>query len=142
MKKFAVFCAGLIGLSSVAEAGVLGAILSTAGQAGHDAAMTRYQANEIMQTAAMLMILSQTGNGGKGKELTLAESGEKIKDVCNVDMWATKEGVVTITFGETCVTPKGDTVDMPAVMEQVQKVGKERISCKEKRCIYKMEWNN
>ena len=142
MKKFGLFCAGLIGLASVAEAGVLGAILSTAGQAGHDAAMTRYQANEIMHTAAMLMILSQTGNGGKGTDLTLAESGEKIKDVCNVDMRATKKGVVTITFGESCVTPKGDTVNMPAVIEQVQEVGKERVSCNVKTCIYKMEWNN
>ena len=125
-----------------ASTGVVAAgVMTVGGVVGYNMAMTRYQANEVLNTAAMLSIMAASANGGEGKDITLAEAKKEFgmaSEICNVDMKATKEGVVTITFGEDCQVGK-DTVHMRAVQEQVQKLSGERVvSSSEKECVIDM----
>ena len=113
-------------------------VMSVGGVAGYNMAMTRYQANEILNTAAMLSILAMSGNSGQGKDMTLAEAGLP-QEICNVDMKATKEGVVTIVFGEDCQTKDGKAVHMKAVREQVRETSGHRVlDCSENKCVIDM----
>ena len=109
--------------------------LSVGGIAGYNMAMIRYQANEVLNTAAMLAIMAMSADGGMGKETTLTES-ELPNDICNVDMISDENGKVKITFGDDCKTKKGEAVHMKAVREQVENLSGNRVvSCSESECI-------
>ena len=64
------------GRSMVEMLGVLAIIgvLSVAGIAGYTMAMNKYRANEVAQSASMLLILAQTRNHGDGDCLRLTDS--------------------------------------------------------------------
>ena len=143
MKKIAVFCAGLIGLACVAEAGVLGEIAETVGwQKANLQTAPASQANAIEDMAADLAIMAMSYDRGMGRDITLAESknlSAEIMDlelkVCNVDMHSTLLGVVTITFGESCVTSEGIEMDVPTVMKLIQESNSHRATCSKSICV-------
>ena len=114
-------------------------VMAVGGVAGYSMAMTRYQANEVLNTASMLAIVAMSANGGEGQKLTLAEAEESgIKsEICNIDMASDEKGNVKITFGEDCQTKGGEIVHMKAVQEQVEKIVEERASCSENVCFIK-----
>jgi len=116
--------------SGLAAAGVM----AVGGVAGYNMAMTRYQANEVLNTAAMLAIMAMSADGGQGKDMTLAES-ELPNEICNVDMEADKNGNVKITFGSDCKTEKGEAVHMKAVREQVEKLLGNKGTCTGNVCV-------
>ena len=117
--------------SGLAAAGVM----AVGGVAGYNMAMTRYQANEVLNTASMLAIVAMSADGGRGKKTTLAESGLP-SEICNVDMAADENGKVKITFGSDCTTKKGEAVHMKAVREQVEKLSGGRvISSTDNECV-------
>ena len=110
--------------------------LSVGGIAGYNMAMIRYQANEVLNTAAMLAIVAMSADGGQGKNMTLAES-ELPNEICNIDMEADKNGNVKITFGSDCKTKKGEAVHMKAVQNMLQEVAGDRASCADNECFIK-----
>ncbi|MBR6412191.1 MAG: hypothetical protein IKS41_03405 [Alphaproteobacteria bacterium] len=117
--------------------GVAG-ILSFLGKTGHDMAMTRYYANEVLNTAAILSISATSANGGEGKDITLTELKKEFNpsfDLCNVDMVGYKNGFVKIMFGDDCQTPRGEDISLQAVQEQVQKLSGERANCSNRECL-------
>ena len=65
------------GRSMVEMLGVLAiiGILSITGIYGYTIAMRRYKANEIVQAASMLVVMSQAANSGQGDCMTLTSSG-------------------------------------------------------------------
>ena len=115
--------------SGLAAAGVM----AVGGVAGYNMAMTRYQANEVLNTASMLAIVAMSADGGQGKKTTLAESGLP-SEICNVDMVANEHGKVEITFGIDCKTKSGETVHMKAVQKMLQEVAGDRVSCAGNEC--------
>ena len=107
--------------------------LSAGGIAGYNMAMTRYQANAVLNTASMLAIVAMSSNGGEGKDMSLDESGLP-NEICNVDMNANKNGVVRIVFGADCRTADGKAVRMKAVQKIVQEISGQRATCSENMC--------
>lgn len=118
--------------SGLAAAGVM----AVGGVAGYNMAMTRYQANEVLNTASMLAIVAMSADGGQGKKMTLAEAGKSgvTNEICNIDMVSDEKGMVTITFGEDCITNKGKAVHMKAVQKMLQEVAGDRVSCAGNKC--------
>ena len=79
------------GRSMVEMLGVLAiiGILSVAGIYGYTMAMRKYRANEIVHTASMLAIISQSVHGGDGACVTLSSAG--LPDIPDVQMKADPE---------------------------------------------------
>ena len=65
------------GRSMVEMLGVLAIIgvLSVGGVYGYSLAMNKYRANEILQTASLLVIMAQAKDAGSGECLTLSSTG-------------------------------------------------------------------
>ena len=87
-------------------------------------------ANELLDEGAKLSILAQASNGGMGKDLSYAESGLNEKLPCGADLFATKEGVVTLILGKEC----GSSVSPADVRRQVEKLGLEKVYCEKNIC--------
>ena len=73
----------------------------------HETAARPY-ANELLNEAEKLSILAQASNEGRGKDLRYAESGISKKLPCNADLYATKDGVITLTLDKECSIPTAD----------------------------------
>ena len=89
------------GRSMVEMLGVLAIIgvLSVGGIAGYTMAMNKYRANEILNTASMLSMLSRSANGGMGGNFdTLANAGLE-KPYGSVDMKSTDNGATITVSG-------------------------------------------
>ncbi|MBR4927786.1 MAG: type II secretion system protein [Alphaproteobacteria bacterium] len=103
------------GRSMVEMLGVLAIIgvLSIGGIAGYTMAMNRYRANEVLNIASQLAVLSQTMDQGKGGTATLATLG--IDDETTVAGLKDNGSIsATTNNGTTTVTISGLTNDQVA----------------------------
>jgi len=98
-------------------------------------AAARPYANELLDEAAKLSILAQSSNGGMGKDLSYAESGLNKKLPCEADLYATKEGVVTLTLNKKCNNPNtnGPTISLWDVQRNIEYSG-ENVYCEHNIC--------
>ncbi|MDY6407403.1 MAG: hypothetical protein SPL08_01685 [Pseudomonadota bacterium] len=129
---------GAIQISAIRNNRPIPTSLGAAFRAGGDTAMEKYYANELSNTVAMLSIVAQSANGGMGKDMGYAESGLDAWLPCGADLYATRDGIVTLTLGDTCPpkdkTESGFTVSPTNVMHHIKASFGERIHCKENIC--------
>ena len=86
------------GRSMVEMLGVLAIIgvLSVGGIAGYNMAMTRYRANEVLNTATMMSMMAKSAEGGKGAAITTLAAAGLAAPYGSVTMSADKDGNVTV----------------------------------------------
>ena len=90
----------------------------------------RADANILLDEAAKLSVLAQASNSGLGKDLSYAESDLNEKLPCGADLFATKDGVATLTLGKTC----DQNISPVDVRRQVEKLGADKIYCEKNIC--------
>ena len=92
--------------------------------------MAHTYAVDLLNESAKLSILAQAGNSGAGKEVAFAEMDSQKVLPCGSDLYATKEGVVTLSLGKKC----DSSVSPLDVRREVEKLGLEKVYCEKNIC--------
>ena len=122
------------GRSMVEMLGVLAIIgvLSIGGIAGYTMAMNRYRANEVLNIASQVALLSQTMNEGNGGTATLATLGVGAANIAGL---ADTNGTIsaTTTGGTTTITISNlDNADIGTAINSI--VGGDGTGCSGTSC--------